>query len=105
MGMRKYYRSIAKGRLKCMGVKSNRLGSGIMPPNGEIRKKMRHPKGRAYLQMLREKKPAVWQRVIFGDLAKEGLTRQLLEGQRIKRREMAKKAMKKRRIRKVITAK
>ena len=101
MGMRKYQRAVAKARLKCMGVKSNRLGSGIMPHGNALRKKMKYAHGRKYLAYLRKQKEAVWRRVMFGDLEKEGLKAQILEGQRIKRRQMTKQMMKKRKLRQI----
>ena len=101
MGMRKYQRSVAKARLKAMGVKTNRLGSKIMPQGNALRKKMRNQRGRRYLEFLREQKPALWRRVMAGDLAKDGLRAQLIEGQRIKKRKMVEKAMKKRKIRQI----
>ena len=101
MGLRKYKRQIAKERMKCMGVKSSMLGSGIMPKRNTLRKKMKCRHGRAYLDQLRAEKPARWRRVTTGDLAKEGLRAQLLEGQRIKRRQITADVMKKRKIRKI----
>jgi len=101
MGMRKYYRSIAKARMKAMGVKPSMLNSGIMPHGGRLRKLERGQSGRKYLQKLREKKVARWRRVLFGDLADDAYKAQIMEGQRIKRRKMTEKAMKKRRIRSV----
>jgi len=101
MGMRKYQRSVAKARLKAMGVKTNRLGSNIMPQGNALRKKMRNPRGRRYLEFLREQKPALWRRVMAGDLAKDGLRAQLIEGQRIKKRKMVKKTMRTRKLRRI----
>jgi hypothetical protein len=101
MGMRKYQRTVAKARLKAMGVKTNRLGSNIMPQGNELRKKMRKIRGRRYLEYLRGQKPALWRRVMSGDLYKEGLRAQLLEGQRIKKRKLVEKGMKKRKIRQI----
>lgn len=101
MGMRKYRRAIAKARMKAMGVKSNQLGSGIMPQRNTLRKLMRYRHGRKYLDFLRKEKPPRWRRVTTGDLAKEGLRAQLLEGQRIKKRKMVKKTMQTRRVRKI----
>ena len=101
MGMRKYQRAIAKDRMRCLGVRSNLLGSGIMPHGGPLRKKMRTEHGRRYLAWLMQKKEARWRRVTTGDLAKEALRAQLLEGQRIKKRKMVQDSMQKRKIRKV----
>ena len=101
MGMRKYQRDIARARMSAMGVKSNMLGSGIMPHGGPLRKKMKTEHGRRYLAWLMRKKEARWRRVIAGDLAKEALRAQLLEGQRIKKRKMVQESMKKRKIRKI----
>ncbi len=101
MGMRKYQRAIAKARLKTMGVKSNALDSGFMPQGNELRKKMKYRDGRALLEKIRKEHPARWVRVTTGDLAKEGLKAQLLEGQRIKKRKMVQDSMKKRKVRKI----
>ena len=101
MGMRKYQRQIAKARLKAMGVKPSRLSSNTMPPRGTLRKLMQYRHGRAYLEMIRNLKAPVWQRVLLGDLSKAAFRDQMIEGQKIKRRKLGQQAMAKRRIRKV----
>ena len=101
MGMRKYQRQIAKARLKAMGVKPSRLSSNTMPPRGTLRKLMQYRHGRAYLEMIRNLKAPVWQRVLWGDLSKAAFRDQMIEGQKIKRRKLGQQAMAKRRIRKV----
>ena len=101
MGIRKYQRQIAKARLKAMGVKPSRLSSNTMPPRGTLRKLMQYRHGRAYLEMIRNLKAPVWQRVLWGDLSKVAFRDQMIEGQKIKKRKMVQDSMAKRRIRKV----
>lgn len=101
MGMRKYQRDIARARMSAMGVKSNILGSGIMPHGNRLRKKMKNAHGRAYLESLRKEKAPRWKRVTTGDLSRKALTAQMVLGQRIKKQKMVQDSMKKRKIRKI----
>ncbi len=72
MGMRKYYRSIAKARMAEMGIEHVNEKMGLHISRAKLREAFRcmGKKNRAELrQDLRTK--AIWRRVLFGDLAKK----------------------------------
>ena len=69
MGMRKYKRSIAKARLAEMGVEHINRRMGAFIGNSTNRDKQKTRTGRFWLASTR-KKPPVWWRVLYGDLAK-----------------------------------
>ena len=73
MGMRKYERSVAKARLKAMGVGNvNRKMNGkIRMSHGQVRKLYRTKLGRKKIKLLARVGIANWRRVLYGDLSKE----------------------------------
>lgn len=68
--MRELYRSIARQRLKDMGVQhvNKHFGYGI--PHSYERKLQKNPAKYEEAQKARQKKPPIWRRVLWGDLAK-----------------------------------
>ncbi len=69
MGMRKYYRAIAKERLKAVGADANKaFGTGL--ERGFVRKKRKFRKGRRLLARYREAYQPLWKRVLWGKDAK-----------------------------------
>ena len=67
MGMRKYYREMAKARLKACGFKTEDIGMGM--PNSVNRKFQRTYKGIKKLHKLHEMKMAMWRNVLWGPMA------------------------------------
>lgn len=67
--MRKYRRLIAKARMKALGIRNpnRRMRQGLS--NRKNRSLQRTMQGRRLLEKIREKEPALWRRVLTGDLA------------------------------------
>lgn len=74
MGMRKYYRGIAKARLKAMGVGNvnKKMRGRVRMTHGQVRKMLRTKLGRKKIAALAKAGVANWRRVLWGDLATEG---------------------------------
>lgn len=78
MGMRKYYRAIAKDRLRAMGVERINKQMGIHINNKQLREAFRHM-GKEKKRQLREElrtKP-MWRRVLWGNLKKDAWNAQV----------------------------
>lgn len=91
MGMRKYYRAIAKDRLRAMGVERINKQMGIHIDNKQLREAFRHM-GKEKKRQLREEllptKP-MWRRVLWGNLKKDAWNAQVgrfMNGRRVRRK-------------------
>ena len=70
MGIRQLERSIAKARLKDMGVEHVNKRMGFHMSNAKVSKLMKRKNGRKLLAKVRETDVPVWKRILYGDLAK-----------------------------------
>lgn len=72
MGMRKYYRTIAKARMAEMGMDHINKKMGLHISRAKLREAFRcmGKKNRAELRQDLRTKP-IWRRVLFGDMAKK----------------------------------
>ena len=84
MGMRKYYRAIAKERLKALGMDPKSLGAGMS--RGIHRRFMRTKHNRKIISEVQKAYPPLWKRVLWGKYAKDAEAAQMgRSGRRIAR--------------------
>ncbi len=83
MGMRKYYREMAKARLKASGLEV--VGMGLHMPNSQNRKFQRTRKGCQVLEKIHNEKMAPWRNVLWGPQAKNAEAVLMNEGKKLQK--------------------
>lgn len=104
MGIRSLERSVAKSRMRCMGIGQVNKKMGFHLPNSKARRWHRTGSGRSKFYELygpNGKYQPIWRRVLTGDLAADGYKYQMTIGQAIKARNIRKNAYKHRKLRRI----
>lgn len=86
MSNRQLLRSVAKARLKAMGVEHVNDCLNVGMSHTKNQNLQRTKTGRALLAKLQKRYPPMWLRITVGDLAKEGYNAQMGIGKRRKYR-------------------
>ena len=84
MGLRELQRSVAKARLKAMGVPHVNKVMGLGMSHTMNRNLQRTASGRARLAEIQKKHQPIWRRVTTGSLAKDGYRAQMGIGRKRK---------------------
>jgi len=75
MGMRKYYRAIARDRMQAEGIRFKDVGISSIPSG--IKKLMKTRSGRKKLRKESESAFPLWRRVLWGKEAKQAFSAQM----------------------------
>lgn len=81
MGMRKYYRAIAKERILALDMNTKHMGIGMA--NSFNRRLQRTNKGKKKLAKIHEMSHPLWRNVLWGVLAKKSFDAQMRKGRRL----------------------